>query len=194
MRARALLTAVVVATATGCGPAPAPRPAGPTAPQRLPLTPRLVRDDHVGRAVFAPEFLKESPPPPGAWLQLQFRDPQHPTGVILDFFTECPDIDARAVPCGGGRACLMAWRQGQELLAGRAALSLGEHVYWWPGPVATCARVTYSLGPGPYASALERFVLDLPDHVRPARLRPPASAPGPAPAAPEPRARPAEPQ
>jgi len=74
----------------------------------------------------------------------------------------------------------MQWRQGQELMAGRAALSLGEHFYWWPGPVATCARVEYSLGPGPFADALQRFVLDLPDYIHPARLRAPASAPQPA--------------
>ncbi|MBI5477643.1 MAG: hypothetical protein HY906_02235, partial [Deltaproteobacteria bacterium] len=140
-----------------------------------------MRDDHVGRAVVAPEFLREVSPPPEAWLRLQFRDPANPTGVVIDFFTECPEIEQRAVPCGGGRACVMSWRQGQEVLAGRAALSMGEHFYWWPGPVGTCARVAYSLGPGPYAAALERFVLDLPDHIRPARLRAPARAPASAP-------------
>jgi hypothetical protein len=181
MRALALLLPLVVAA---CGPAPAPRPAGPVAPQRLSLVPRLVRDAHVGRAVAVPEFLKETAVAPGTWLRLEFRDAANPTGVIVELLAECPDIEPRAVPCGGGRACLMSWRQGEELLAGRAALSVGEHMYWWPGPAGTCARLVYSLGPGPYAAALERFVLDFPEHVRPARLRPPASGPASAPTPP----------
>ena len=140
------------------------------------MRPRLVTDTHVGRAVVAPEFLQEVTPPQGSWLRLQFRDPANPTGVIVEFPIECPEIDARAVPCAGG-ACVMVWRQGQELLAGRAALSLGEHMYWWPGPAATCARIEYSLGPGPFADALQKFVLDFPEFIRPVRRRGPASAP-----------------
>jgi hypothetical protein len=178
MAARAPILALVL-VAAACGPKPHPRPA-PVVQQPLPTKPRLVTDSHVGRALVAPEFLQEQPPPQGSWLRLQFRDPANPTGVIVDFPLECPEIDPRAVPCGGGRACVMAWRQGQELLAGRAALSLGEHFYWWPGPVATCAHVEYSLGPGPFADALQKFVLDLPDYIRPARGRAPASMPQPA--------------
>jgi hypothetical protein len=175
--ARALPLILVAVVTAACGPAPAPRPKGPIAPQPLSLRPRIVRDAHVGRAVVVPEFLREVSPPAGVWLRLEFRDEANPTGVVVDFLTECPEIQPRAVPCGGGRPCLMEWRQGQELLAGRAALSVGEHLYWWPGPIGTCARIAYSLGPGQYAAALERFVLDFPDQVRPARLRPPASAP-----------------
>jgi len=180
MRTLALVPVLLALVTSACGPAPTPRPTSPIRPQRLPLTPRLVRDDHVGRAVVVPDFLKEASLAPGAWARLEFRDAANPTGVLIDFLTECPEIEQRAVPCGGGRPCLMSWRQGQELLAGRAALSVGEHFYWWPGPIGYCARLTYSLGPGPYAAALERFVLDFPDHVRPARLRPPTPAPAPA--------------
>jgi hypothetical protein len=180
MARRALLLALLVTAAAACGPPPRPRP-GPVVQQPLAMGPRLVSDTHVGRAVVAPEFLREVSPPQGSWLRLQFRDPANPTGVIVDFPVECAEIDPRAVPCGSGRACVMLWQQGQEMLAGRAALSIGEHVYWWPGPVAACARVGYSLGPGPFADALQRFVLDLADFIRPARLRPapPRSAPVP---------------
>jgi hypothetical protein len=174
-------SALIAAASTACGPPPAPRAMQPAVPQRLSLSPRIVGDNHPGRSVVVPAFLREASPPPGAWLRLEFRDPQHPTGVVIDFLEECPEIEQRAVPCGGTRACVMSWRQGQELLAGRAALSMGEHVYWWPASPGTCAQVAYSLGPGPYAEALERFVLDLADHVRPPPLRSPRPASMPAP-------------